>query len=78
MLVYNLFYVHIVGFILLENLVSTFKQPSVLDLKMGTRTHGDDDTEEKKQSKQLKCETSTSKTLGVRLHGMQVSYYLYL
>ncbi|XP_067935468.1 inositol hexakisphosphate kinase 2-like [Watersipora subatra] len=58
-------------FILLENLVSPFKQPSVLDLKMGTRTHGDDDPDAKKESKKLKCKSSTSTELGVRVHGMQ-------
>lgn len=39
---------------------------------MGTRTHGDDDTEIKKVQKIQKAKESTTGLLGVRLHGMQV------
>lgn len=62
----------LVEFILLENLVSKFEYPSILDLKMGTRTHADDDTKEKKLQKIQKAKDSTTSALGVRLHGMQV------
>ncbi|KOB75429.1 Inositol triphosphate 3-kinase c [Operophtera brumata] len=39
-------------FLMMENITSSYRRPCVLDLKMGTRQHGDDATAEKR-SKQI-------------------------
>jgi hypothetical protein len=59
---------------MLENVASAskFQNPCVLDLKMGTRQHGDDASAEKRTRQMAKCAASTSASLGLRLCGMKV------
>jgi len=59
-------------YILLENLTNKYKHPCVLDLKLGTRQHGDNASAAKKLSKATKVANTTSGVLGLRLGGMQV------
>ncbi|BFZ16785.1 hypothetical protein BsWGS_19824 [Bradybaena similaris] len=62
----NLYY-----FMLLEDLMSPYQNPCILDLKIGVRQHGDDAPPEKVAYQVKKCRTTTSASLGVRLCGMK-------
>ncbi|KAK7485352.1 hypothetical protein BaRGS_00023451 [Batillaria attramentaria] len=58
--------------ILRTNIVAGYRHPCVLDLKMGTRQHGDDAPKDKVTYQVSKCRNTTSAELGVRLCGMKV------
>lgn len=58
-------------FIKLECISKNFKLPCVMDLKMGTRGHGDFVSKEKRERKEQRIYNSTSRTLGVRMCGVQ-------
>jgi len=59
-------------YLVLEDLTSKYKVPCICDLKIGTRQHGDDAAPDKKRRHTAKCETTTSKPLGMRLCGQMV------
>ena len=60
-------------FLMLENVISRYRCPSILDLKMGTQIHSDSKTsEEEMKRRRSKWEKTTARTLGVRLGGMKV------
>jgi inositol-hexakisphosphate kinase len=59
-------------YVVLEDLTRKYQCPCILDLKMGMRQHGDDQSDEKKRKHTERCALSTSAHLGVRISGMQV------
>uniref|UniRef100_A0A8R1DKI0 Kinase n=1 Tax=Caenorhabditis japonica TaxID=281687 RepID=A0A8R1DKI0_CAEJA len=59
------------NFIILSDLTHRMKSPRILDLKLGTRQHGDQATAAKAACMTAKCQATTSATLGIRLCGMK-------
>ena len=63
---------------MLEDLTRAYEKPSILDLKIGTQQHSDDDPPAKRQSKISKCAKTTSASLGLRFCGSQVgTFYVF-
>jgi len=58
--------------LLLEDVLSEFVRPCVLDLKVGVRTYRDDASPEKRRRAIEKAGQTTTASLGFRLCGMQV------
>ncbi|GMF15745.1 unnamed protein product [Phytophthora fragariaefolia] len=59
-------------YLVLGDLTRNFRRPCVLDIKMGTRQHGEDASPAKVISHTAKCAATTSLALGLRLCGMQI------
>lgn len=59
-------------YMVLEDFTSKMKHPCVMDIKIGTRTHGVDASPSKAASQIKKCNATTSKPLGLRICGLQV------
>eukprot|EP00668_Euglena_longa_P006036 GGOE01007153.1.p1 GENE.GGOE01007153.1~~GGOE01007153.1.p1 ORF type:complete len:1008 (-),score=263.25 GGOE01007153.1:270-3293(-) len=61
-------------YIVIENLLHDFANPMMLDLKMGTRTYGDDADPAKMAKQRAKASCSTSSKLGVMVVGCQLPH----
>jgi len=59
-------------YLVMENMTHGLSRPHILDLKMGIQQHGANESEEKKAAKRHRVETTTSKTMGARIGGMQL------
>ena len=72
LLIQGSLYYSTIDYLVLEDLTRHFIHPSIIDLKMGTRSHGDLKTEKLHKHKERVSVTSTSMSLGVRFSGMMV------
>ncbi len=59
-------------YLILEDLTHGLSRPHILDLKMGTQQYGEHESTEKKLSKKIRVESTTSGSLGTRVGGLQV------
>jgi len=59
-------------FIVLDNVIASYKLPCILDLKMGTQIWYPGDSEGKKRRHEEKSSRTTSKSMGLRLQGLQL------
>ena len=57
---------------MLENLVSQYTHPCVMDIKIGTTLHGPDATPEKAARMEKKARESTIGSKGMRVTGSKV------
>jgi len=59
-------------FIVLDNVIASYKLPCILDLKMGTQLWYPYDSERKKKNHEKKSTRTTTKSMGLRLQGLQL------
>ena len=57
---------------MMRDLTAPYRKPCVMDLKIGTRQHGDDASHAKRLHQIEKCNITTSSRLGLRICGHQV------
>jgi 1D-myo-inositol-tetrakisphosphate 5-kinase/inositol-polyphosphate multikinase len=59
------------NYVVLADLTHGFKKPSIMDVKMGTTSVGEDANPEKKAAMEAKDKGSTTATLGIRIVGQR-------
>jgi len=59
-------------YLVMEDLTIGYEKPSILDIKMGTSSVGEDATPEKKEGMKAKDESTTTVSLGIRISGFKV------
>ena len=57
---------------MLENVTANHSKPCILDLKVGTCLWYPHDSYRKRRNHEQKVKNTTSKSLGLRLHGLQI------
>ena len=57
---------------MLENVTANHSKPCILDLKVGTCLWFPHDSYRKRRNHEQKVKNTTSKSLGLRLHGLQI------
>ncbi|CAG8551411.1 7290_t:CDS:2 [Funneliformis mosseae] len=63
---------NVTGAVCIENLLSSFKKPCIMDLKLGTQLWGEDADDSKRQKMIQKANKTTSGSIGIRIVGFQV------
>ena len=64
--------IFLVELIMLENVTANQSKPCILDLKVGTCLWYPHDSYRKRRNHEQKVKSTTSKSLGLRLHGLQI------
>jgi 1D-myo-inositol-tetrakisphosphate 5-kinase/inositol-polyphosphate multikinase len=67
-------FLHSTDYLVMEDLTASYQKPSILDIKMGTTSVGEDASPEKKAAMRAKDESTTTVSIGIRVSGFKVQF----